>query len=263
MTSVRGKVHEAMDRLRVSRSSLFVLAGLALAACGPLSARPPSGVVIEEHPLAGPPATDPLTFSPQDGTQASVLARHAEARALGFPETVEIVGPGPEITSIGESTEWKARLTTSVQTPPEQVVTVERGGQVVFTAPAGMPSPVLPLPGLWTYSGHWALELFYGDADVWQGRVFVDGALITTARGYDEAFSFQLLDGKPFFLFSRAGGVGYSFDGEEVELGYDQIPHYNCCSESVLNPVKAQSMVAFFAQRGEDWFYVELGQFEG
>jgi hypothetical protein len=250
-----------MNRLPVSRLLLCVLLGQALAACAPPSDNPPASLVIEEHPLAGPPALDPLTFSPLDGTQASVLALHAEARARGFPVTVEFVGPDPEIISIGESADWKARLTTSKQAPPEQVVTVERGGEVVFSAPAGMPSPILPLQGLWTYSGHWALELVDTDADVWQGQVFVDGKLINASGEYDEAFSFQLLDGRPFFLFSRGGRLGCSYDGVEVDLGYDRIPHYHCCSESVLNPVQAQSMVAFFAQRGEDWFYVEIGQF--
>jgi len=250
-----------MNRLLASRLSLCVLLGLTLAGCAPPSDKPPVGLVVEEHPLAGPPALDPLTFSPLEGTQASVLARHAEARARGFPVTVEFVGPDPEITSIGESAEWKARLTTSKQAPPEQVVTVERGGQEVFSAPAGMPSPILPLQGLWTYSGHWALELVDTTADEWQGQVFVDGQLINDAGAYDEAFSFQILDGKPFFLFSRAGRLGYSYDGVEVELDYDRVPHYHCCSESVLNPVQAESMVAFFAQRGEDWFYVEIGLF--
>jgi hypothetical protein len=250
-----------MNRLLASRLSLCVLLGLTLAGCAPPSDKPPAGLVVEEHPLAGPPALDPLTFSPLEGTQASVLARHAEARARGFPVTVEFVGPDPEITSIGESAEWKARLTTSKQAPPEQVVTVERGGQEVFSASAGMPSPILPLQGLWTYSGHWALELVDTTADEWQGQVFVDGQLINDAGAYDEAFSFQILDGKPFFLFSRAGRLGYSYDGVEVELDYDRVPHYHCCSESVLNPVQAESMVAFFAQRGEDWFYVEIGQF--
>ena len=251
-----------MNRLLVSRLSLCVLLGLALAACAPLSERSPAGLVIEEHSLAGPPALDPLTFSPLEGTQASVLARHAEARARTFPVTVEFVGPDPEIISFGESDEWKARLTTSKQAPPEQVVTVERSGQEIFSAPAGMPSPILPIQGLWTYSGHWALELVNTNAEIWRGQVFVDGKLINDAEAYDEAFSFQLLDGMPYFFFSRAGRLGYSYDGVETELGYDRIPHYHCCSESVLNPVQAQSMVAFFAQRGEGWFYVELGHLD-
>lgn len=251
-----------MNRRLVSRLSLCVLLGLTLAGCAPLFGKPPAGLAVEEHPLAGPPTLDPLTFSPVEGTQASVLARHAEARARGFPVTVELVGPDPEITSIGESADWKARMTTSKQAPPQQVVIVEQGGKQVFSAPAGMPSPILPLQGLWTYSGHWALELVDTDSEEWRGQVFIDGKLINEAEAYDEAFGFQLLDGRPFFLFSRGGRLGYAYDGVEVDLGYDRIPHYRCCSESVLNPVQAQSMVAFFAQRGGDWFYVELGQLD-
>ena len=81
-------------------------------------------------------------------------------------------------------------------------------------------------------------------------------------KGYDEAFGFQLLAGKPFYFYLRNGHVGYSYDGKEMELDYDEVPHYRCCGESVLNPVQARNMVAFFAVREKTWFYDELGAFD-
>jgi hypothetical protein len=44
-------------------------------------------------------------------------------------------------------------------------------------------------------------------------------------------------------------------------LGYDAITHYQCCSDSTLNPRASENMVAFFASTGIDWYYVELGLF--
>lgn len=251
-----------MNRWLVSRLGLSILPGLILSGCAPRPELTPAPLTIEEHPLAGAPTLEPLTFTPLEGTQTSLLARHAQARAQIFPGTVEFVGPDPVISSLGELSDCTARLSTSTLAPPEQVVTVERDGQAVFTAPAGLPSPVLPLEGLWTYSGHWALELAFAAGEVWEGRIFVDGTPINPAQGYREAFGLQLLEGRPFYFYEREGRIGYSYDGFEVDLGYDQIPHYRCCSESVLNPIQAESMVAFFAEREGNWFYVELGPWD-
>ncbi len=178
-----------------------------------------------------------------------------------FPSAALTVQDMPALSSLGEKGDLVAVLTTSTQGAPQQSVEVSRGGKVIFTANAGMPSPVLPLQGLWTYDGHWVLEILLADANVWAGEIFLDGELVNRVKGYDEAFGFQLLAGKPFFFYQRNGHVGVSYDGREADLNYDQVPHYRCCSEGSLNPIHAQNMVAFFAQRGQDWYYVELGDF--
>ena len=240
----------------------MALLGLALSACG--TATPPSAGTLQlvEHQLAGPPQLEPLRFQPLQGSQEEVLAEHASDRAMVISSQVTTVRGNPTISSLGEVGDLVAELVTAAQGKPEQTVKLSRGGRIVFETPAGLPSPVLPLQALWTYNGHWALEILFADQSTWAGEIFIDAELVNDLKGYDEAFGLQLLAGKPFFFYLRNGLVGYSYDGQEAELDDDEVPHYRCCGESVLNPVQAQNMVAFFAVREETWFYVELGAFK-
>lgn len=68
-------------------------------------------------------------------------------------------------------------------------------------------------------------------------------------------------NGKPFFFYSKAGVIGFSYDGQETDLDYTEIPHYQCCNAVAYNPQPAKNMVAFFASKGERDFYVEIGAF--
>ncbi len=238
--------------------AVLMLLALALGGCGQAD----STLRLEEHALASAPQPDPLRFQPNDGTQQEILAKHALPRSLTFSAATTTLGGNPAISSLGESGDLTAVLLTSAQGQPSQTVRVMRAGELLLQVDAGMPSPVLPLQGLWAYDGHWALEILLADQSNWMGEVFIDGELVNKQKGYDEAFGFQLLSGKPFFFFHRNGYIGYSYDGQETELTYTDIPHYRCCGESSLNPVQAQSMVAFFAERDQAWFYVELGTFK-
>jgi len=232
-----------------------------LAACTP-SSQWPGGLVLEEHPLAAAPEPVPLIFEPLDGTQDEILAEHAGDRAGTYSIEIAAVGGIPVMRSLGESDDLVAQVVPSAEDPLRQIVKLYRGEEEIFAADAGLPSPALPLQALWTYDGHWALEVLYADADTWAGQLYVDGELASATRGYEEAFAFQLLDGKPFYFFLRGGSVGISYNGEEADLGYDEVIHYRCCAESMLNPVQAVNMVAFFAVRDSLWYYVELGRFD-
>jgi len=233
------------------------LLGLALSACA--SSSPKTGALqLEEHPLTGAPNLTPLQFQPVNGTQEEVLAKHASDRAAVISAAVTTVDGNPAISSLGDNGDLLAVLTTSAQ-GPQQTVTVSRGSEVVFETDAGLPSPVLPLQGLWTYGDHWALEILFAGQSTFAGQVFIDGQSLNEQKGYSETFGFQLLAGKPFFFYSRDGHAGYSYDGQESDLTYTEIPHYRCCGESMLNPIPARNMVAFFAQQNGTWFYVELG----
>jgi hypothetical protein len=246
------------------RAPLALLAVLttSLVACEPSHLRLPGNLVLEEHALTQPPESDPLSFHPLAGTQEEILAQHAVERSKIFPTAVSMVDDNPALRAPWDGGELVAVLLTAAGDPPLQSVQLSTDGRVVFAAPAGMPSPVLPLRGLWTYDGHWALEILFATPEVWTGQIFVDGELVNQEREYDEAFGFQMLSGKPFFFYRRGEHVGLSYDGQEADLEYDNIPHYLCCSEGVLNPTQAENMVAFFAQHGDTWYYVELGTFE-
>jgi len=70
------------------------------------------------------------------------------------------------------------------------------------------------------------------------------------------------LNNQPFYFFSKSGKIGISYQDRAIALGYNEVPHYNCCSAAELNPRRAFAMVAFFAQRGEQWYYVKAGVFD-
>ena len=245
------------------RIVLLFLLGSSLSACGlsPLVGTGP--LQLEEHPLAGAPQPEAFRFQPLDGTQQEVLDTHAQDRARVFAVETGMVEGNPSIRSLGESGDLLAVLVPAAPGSQAQSVRVLRGDQLLLETPAGLPSPVLPLQGLWTYDGHWALEILFADQDTWAGQVFIDGELVNERQGYDEAFGLQLIAGRPFYFFNRDGQLGYAYGGQEILLDYDQIPHYNCCGESSLNPLQAEQMVAFFGVQDDNWYYVELGDFSG
>jgi len=222
----------------------------------------PGGLSLEEHALAGPPALEPLSFTPVEGRQEGILERHALLRSERIPDRLVMVAGNPSIdASWGDGT---LTATAVVSNPETREMTIElrAGDEVLFSAPAGFPSPATPLQALWTYDGHWALEILLATPDEWQGEVYLDGRLLNDEYGYQEAFGLQLLAGKLFYFYQRGGRIGISYAGVEADLGYSELPHYGCCSASVLNPQQAESMVAFFAKRDATWYYVELGRFE-
>jgi hypothetical protein len=235
----------------------------------------PSELSVEEYPLKNAPNVEPLTFMPMQGTQEEILAKHQQERGNSFPDNSFFVNGQPGISvQLGNeklvALESFTDSVTSQGTFQKVSVQLSRGGEIIYSIPAGDGSPINALRGLWAYSNHWALEI----AQVTQkissqneisldsfGQIVQDGKLLNERNGYDEAFGFQLMNGKPFYFYKRDGQIGISYDNQEVPLGYAQIPHYQCCSGAELNPKSAQSMVAFFAQWDGKWYYVEIGVF--
>lgn len=249
-----------MKNSSLSKIVVLVLFAIALSGCTLLPQRA-STLQLEEHQLTGAPELVPLGFEPLQGTQEEVLARHAIERGMIVSNETFPVDGNPAITSMGENTELEAIVVTTTQGQPDQSVRLLRGDELVFEAPAGFPSPVIPVQALWTYDGHWALEILFADETTWAGQIFINGVLVNEKKGYDEAFGLQLLADKPFFFYMRDGHAGYSYDGKETDLEFSEIPHYRCCAETEINPIPAQNMVAFFAVKDQEWFYVELGAF--
>jgi hypothetical protein len=239
--------------------TISLLLGTMLYGC--TSAQAQNTLQLTETELSTAPSTDMRSFQPVQGTQEDVLAVHADERVKAIVFEITDIDGKPVMTAKGNDTSLKAVMFTAAGDTPTQTVQVLRGDEVIFETPAGMPSPALPLQALWTYDDHWALEILFADTATWAGQVFIDGELVNAQKGYDEAFGLQLLAGKPFYFYMRDGHAGYSYDGKETDLDYTQIPHYNCCSESVTNPEPAENMVSFFAQRDGTWYYVELGVF--
>ena len=150
---------------------------------------------------------------------------------------------------------------------PAGTIQLSRAGQVIYSASTGQPGPIPDLWGLWTFGGHWALEVLDntrpsgGTGMTPAGQVILDGVSLNQRYGYQELFGFSLLRGQPFYFFRKDGKIGAAYAGQPVLLDYDSIPHYGCCSAGELNPRRSGSMVWFFAEREGAWYYVEIGNY--
>jgi len=249
------------------RSILLVISLVLMAAI--LSACSSQGsqvtLTLEEHELTSKPSLDPLTFTPKQGTQADVLAKNASLRADVFPVNPTTIDGNMAFQATLDGKPLVAEL-FYINNSSDSYVTVTRDGSEIYRISTGPASPVTSLVGLWTYAGpSWALEtvLISSSGEPFAtGQITIDSDLINKSLNYQEAFGFQTIDGLTFYFFQRDGKIGYVYDGQETMLGYDEIPHYNCCSDAETNPIQARNMVAFFARKGETWYYVELGSFK-
>lgn len=137
--------------------------------------------------------------------------------------------------------------------PELRNVTVLRGVLPAYTAFVDWPPASNPVKGLWSWQGHWLLEV--------SGRLIQDGMDLNRELGYDEIFGYRLLDGKPCYFFSQGGRVGISYDGVTLPQQYEKVRHYECCSGAAYNPGGNDSMAWFFGLRDGDWYYVEMGRY--
>ena len=226
----------------------------------------PPGLTVEEYALAAMPEIDPLTFIPLQGSQAEVLSVHEQAREKTFPPGTFLPDAQLSMQAQTGADLWVATMHVDTS-DPENWVGLNQNGQEIYRIDTGATSPINSLQSLWAYDGHWALETVYVTSHqegnnvsfATVGQISRDGELLNELYGYDEAFSFQLIAGRPFYFFEQAGKIDFSYDGQVVETGYDQIPHYRCCSGAETNPRHAIDMIAFFAQRNSVWYYVEIG----
>ena len=257
---------------------ILVVTILIVSGCSSKQAVPTtslSELTIEEYPLKFAPATDPLSFTLEQGSQDEILAKHQQERDLPVPNN-SLLYKGQPAFSVQVGNEnlvaFESYTNTVTGQGTFQRVTVQglKDSQMIFTTAAGDVSPINNLRGLWTYSDHWVIEVAHvtlvpvsNETPLEpSGEIFLDGMSLNDSNGYDQTFGFQLVKGKPFYFFQQNGKIGISFDGEQSRLDYDQILHYQCCSAAELNPRIAPNMVSFFAQRLGKWYYVEIGVFE-
>jgi hypothetical protein len=248
---------------------LFTLAG-----CSPSPTMPaslPGGLSIEEHALTQRPEAEYSQLYFAEGTQESILAKHAGERStlvtiMDHSCTVE--GHFGQCVAMGGD-----QLAAWADDPADPLaavnVTVTQNGNPIYKIPVGNSSPIGSVRGLWVFDSHWALETAFvtnsqegNEIDSQPvGQVSVDGILLNQQFGYQEAFGFQTMLGKSFYFYKQRGEIGVVYSNVAIPLGYAEIPHYRCCSAAALNPRVAQNMVAFFARKGSTWYYVEIGVF--
>ena len=224
---------------------------------------------FNEYPLKKPPEPESLLLYFADSVQDDPLLIHASERSkvFAFFDSSCILMNG-----LGRCVRLGADTLIAQENYHDQsygTVTLTRNGEPIYEIPIGQVSPIDGLRGLWAYGEHWALEtayitersegnVVYSDA---LGQVSVDGVLLNEEYGYDEVFGFQTIHDRPFYFFKQNGRIDAWYDSTDVPLGYDEVLHYGCCSSATLNPHMSKDMVAFFARRGEVWYYAEIGVF--
>lgn len=229
----------------------------------------PSGLSIEEHPLAKRPEIEPLVIYPLDAlTQTEVLEKHMDEWGKPLPPNAYY--------SVGYGNLWVMQgndKLEAVDGPVEngQVsAQLTRNGKVIFSKLITTPGVTSEFRVLDVYDNHWVLELAQEKAippnqevdSFFKGEIFVDGQSLNDLYGYEESYGFQTIHGRPFYFYKRDGKIGVSYDGQEIALGYDGVWHYGCCSGGALNPRMAQNIIGFFAWRGDQWYYTEIGVFD-
>jgi hypothetical protein len=242
---------------------LIVLILIAIILAGCASANPTATTLtMTKHALQGMPQVDPLTFVPLEGTTESILQAHASERSDVLVQELTFTNGNPTLNATLNGKSLVAEQ-YFIGNGTDSYITVSLDGSEIYRISTGPGSPVTSLAGLWSFDQSWALEsvLINNNAEPFTtGQVSIDGTLQNQAGGYQEAFGFQILAGSPFYFFMKDGKAGYNYDGQETMFDLDEIPHYNCCSATVLNPIQARNMVSFFGRSSDHWYYVEIGQ---
>ena len=244
-----------MRKLWLPASILF----LAFVACT-LTPASPTATPTEPMPalsvvardLVAEPTLDPLSFTTVDG---ATLSWQDMGHGEQFLPAWSADYTGIEIVLGAESL-----FASEGFADGQSWVTVTRNGEEIYRIEAGMGSPIPALQNFFAYEDGWVLETNYCAEDrPFQGNITVDGVLLNEREGYAIAFGAQILAGRLFYFFQKDGVIDAWYDGQIIPLGYDEVPHYHCCSESVLNPYPFREMVGFFGVRTGTWPFVQVG----
>lgn len=131
---------------------------------------------------------------------------------------------------------------------PALTCQVALDGQAVYTGTALAVGAYMPLRSFTSWDSHWALEV--------DDHLIVDGEDVGQARGYDAAFGFALIRGRPFYLYEQDGTVRISYDGQTLPNVYEEVFHNQCC-EGAIHNIEAGGDVAWFhALRDGTWYFV-------
>jgi hypothetical protein len=157
-------------------------------------------------------------------------------------------------------TELVATEVIPVGDPENTFISVTRNKTEIYRITGHRPD-ITALHGFWTYDNHWVLESGFiknHEAPI-IGELVEDGVLLNDKNGYQEAFGFQTIHGRPFYFFKKDDVVNAWYDGQEIQLGFEAIPHYGCCNLVDLSPVVRKDWVAFFGIRDGMWYFVQIG----
>ena len=111
-----------------------------------------------------------------------------------------------------------------------------------------------------TYFGSgWPVKQFNSWNDHWilgVGDFLIqDGEIINEKHGFEEAFHWQIMNGKPFYFFRKGAQFGISYDGFFLPLDYEEIAHGRVGNPTNLTWMD-ENTLRFYGKRDEVWYYV-------
>ena len=132
-------------------------------------------------------------------------------------------------------------------------VVLWKNGEITYRYTISDPIVGNPTISLYSWEGKWALKV--GD------EVLINGISLNDELGYDAVIHWQLLDGKPFYIFRKEGKIRLSYEGQTLpyQPPYDEVIHDRCCEAAEFNVSGNPHMVWFYARRNGWWNYVEIG----
>ena len=155
----------------------------------------------------------------------------------------------------GENRLITAECSSSQGVSAGELVTIKQNGEPIYTSIAAPEPTSEAVKGLYSYDGHWVLEV--------NGTLIVDGAIWNLKNvPAEEIFNFAVIQGRPFFFYSRGGTIHAWYDGADLPVSYAQVVHYRCCEPAAFNPRTSPQMVAFYAERDGWWYYIEIGEIQ-
>lgn len=220
------------------------------------------GLSIQEVELKAHPDSESRSFVPVTGIASEILAKHQEERE----KNVDLIGFESHETWLKN----KRIVATQIFPTPDagfaRIIVISQDNTEIFRLVIENPVPTYPsLLGLWAYGDEWFIEITQsnktGEYPYAVGDIIRTGQSLNMVYGYDESFGFQLLAGKPFYFYKKDGKFSASYDGQNMVVEYDEVPHYRCCSAGGINPIKSENMVSFFGKKEDKWYYVEIGSF--
>jgi len=232
----------------------------------------PNGLVVEEYEIKRYMSElEGRYFEPVHGDMEAVFAKRESERSRSNSDQIllpNVTGEDKVEAVVGEERvsvqlEWVNTQEGTAQFS-STVIHITRDGEPIYNMDLGPFAVIYPLQGVWVYDGHWVVEAarVINLRELPRGQIIVSGENLNDKNGYEEAFGFQTMAGKPFYFFMRGGNIGVNFDGQEIDLGYERVQHYQCCSGGAFNPIVSQNMVSFFAQWQGIWYYVEIGIYQ-
>ena len=97
-----------------------------------------------------------------------------------------------------------------------------------------------------------------GDIEIDWNHVVIDSVELNDRHNFQATFFYRIVAGKPFYFAKVYGQVRVCWSNAIAEQKYDEILYAPRASPQ-LSPQHYENAAAFYARRGQQWFYVLAG----